>query len=48
MGKTEKVLTKDLEKSQMIKLADSGSVEAIFKRKNGLNGKVSSVDIALW
>ena len=48
MGKTEKVLIKDLEKKEMIKLADGGCVEAIYKRKNGLNGKVSSVDIALW
>ena len=48
MGKTEKVLIKDLEKSQKIKLADGGSVEAVYHRKNGLNGKVSSVDIALW
>ena len=48
MGKTERVLIKDFEQSEKIKLADGGSVEVIYNRKNGLNGKVSSVDIALW
>ena len=48
MEKKEKVLIMNLEQNEDIRLRDGGSVEVICKRVNGLNGKVSSVDIELW
>ena len=48
MEKKEKVLIMNLEQNEDIRLRDGGSVEVIYKRVDGLNGKVSSVDIELW
>merc|ERR1712106_254221 len=48
MGPRERILIGNLERSYHFSLADGGSVQVKHHGDDGLNGKVTSVDIVLW